>query len=162
GRRAVDVGADIVAFHQVAGGAVVELHAVFAVAGDDVAEITGGAADGVARRGVARRTLEVDLYAVGLIRQRGVAGDVGAEEVAGHQVAGGPRTKELHAVAFVPGDDVAGAGGAAADGVGVRAADDQHAIADVPEAGSAGDVRADPVACDQVAGRALVVDLHAV
>src|SRR5262249_26491973 len=94
----------------------------------------------------------------------GRAGGVGADEVALDEVVGGRAAADIHpdaqARAGVAGDDVAGAGLRAADGVAGRVGDLQ-AVA-VAQARRPGRGQADGVALDHVAGRAAIADRHPV
>src|SRR5262249_44054598 len=109
---AVDVGPDEVALDLVARAGAVDPDAVAGVARDDVAGAHRGAADGV---GVGA-AVDADAEAVG---DGGGAGDVGADEVARHDVVVGGVAADLDAGAGVAADDVAVGRGRAADGVAV-------------------------------------------
>src|SRR5262249_28838820 len=78
------------------------------------------------------------------------AGVVGADEVAGHDVAGGAGAADLSAVVAVAGDDVAGAGGRASDRVVGGGGSDDHALVDVAQRARPGQVGADEVALDDI------------
>src|SRR5205823_839858 len=98
-----------------------------------------------------------DADADELGQQPGAAGRVGADEVALDLVAGGAGVRQEDAVVGVGGDDVARAGGTAADEVVARPAAEDDAEA-VGGGGVAGRGRADVVAADDVAASAVDED----
>src|SRR5262249_19705420 len=83
---------------------------------------------------------------------------VGADVVAQDQVTRGAGPEEVHAVAGVAGDDVAGRGSGAADRV-AGGAVNGHADEAVAQGGGAGVVGADEVAGDQVVRAPAVRDV---
>src|SRR5207302_697205 len=119
--------------------------AVGEVAGDEVAGPTGGPADRVGARAL---NLHTDP-----IGQSGGAGDIGADEVALHQVAGRTIACNEDALAAIAGDEVAGPAGGPADRVGARVLN-LHAPDGVGQSGGAGDIGADEIALHGIAGRA--------
>ena len=126
------VGADVVAFDLVgAGAAARDDDAVTAVAGDQVARPGGGAADRVVGRAVQDHDAAVVCRAVA---QR--AGGVGADVVALDLVGAGAAVADFDALLVVAGDQVARAGGGAADRVVGGAVQDPDTVAIVakPEA----------------------------
>src|SRR5262249_57302877 len=87
--RAVDVGADPVTQHHVAGRAgALDVHTSATIAGDDVGGPSGGAAHGVRRRAVALAdAVRAEAHPSFGVAKLGGTGDVGADHVAQHHVA---------------------------------------------------------------------------
>ena len=124
GDFARDVGADQVSCDGVSGRAE-DMDAIARVARDQIARTRGRATDDDARRP------PVDLHAVTGVVERGGAGEIGADLVALNRKV--PRSGMLdaadeNAVPAVARDQVARAGGRAADRVIVRAVDDADAV----------------------------------
>ncbi len=91
--RAILVGADQIAQHQVARHAgAEEFHVVVGIAGNDVGRSCGRAAHHV------RRGAVLDDHAVGGVAEIGGAVDVGADQVAQHHVAARPACLQIHAM----------------------------------------------------------------
>ncbi len=145
------VGADEVALDCGADNTA-QCDAIAAIARDDIARPRGGAAD----REVAENlgAVEIGLDAVGAVGQGGGAGGVDADIVALHD--DGRAAHQKHAVALVPGNNVAGVGGGAADGeAGRRHGDDAILVGNCR---SAGGISTDLVAGYQNAAAAADVD----
>src|SRR5262249_26237592 len=145
------VSADVVALDHVARGrpgvpeevgGVGDVNAV-PVARDDVA--------GPGRRAADRVVAGADdLDAIKQVAQRGTAGDVGADVIPLDLHPRGAVVDQDGAQPAVAADDVAGAGGAAADRIAGTAGDfDARQL--VPQRSGAGGIEADEVALDQVA-----------
>ena len=157
GGDAVGVQADEVPLHLVPRRAGIgDQHAVADVARDDVVGEARGAAHYVV--GGAKG----DEYAIPGISQNGGSG-VDTDVVPLHLVPRRAGVGDLHAVAAVAGDDVAGEGLGAAHayrGAG-GAIPDEHATLDIPQVGGARGIGADVVPRHLVPRRAGVGDLHA-
>src|SRR5262249_46400121 len=126
--------------------------AVATVPRDDVAGAGRRPADGVAGG-------QAEDDAGGGVAEGGGAGGVGAYVVPFDQVAGG--RVEADAGTLVAADEVARARAGAADGV-ARGESHLNARPEVAQGGGPGDVGADVVAFDQVAGGAGELDANAV
>src|SRR5262249_38283659 len=101
------------------------------------------------------------VVAIGHATQRG--GIVGADEVALHQVPGGAIVREVNAIVRIAGDDVAGPGRRAADGVVGRAGVKDHAVVAVGHGGEGGGVTgANEITLHQVPGCAGAAEVNAI
>ena len=148
GVGARDISADEVAQHLVVIRTVLDRNAVAPVAGDNVAG-AGHPDDGrrPADDVIARAPME-DAHAIAVISQGVRTGDIGANEVALHQVLTCPGF-DRNALT-VARDDVAGAGHRPPDRVIVRT--DVHATGGIAHSGRAGNIGADKVALHQIPG----------
>src|SRR5262249_49522380 len=113
------IGADVVAQHLIA-AAVVDQHAVVAIAGDDIACPGDGAAD--------RVVIAVNLNAVVAVAQGAGAGGIDADGIAQQLIVAAGVLVDPHAVAAIAGDKVAGSRGGAADRVAVGANPHKKAV----------------------------------
>src|SRR5262249_56878901 len=113
----------------------------------------GRAADRVAGRR-AECVIAFDVDAVARVPQGDRAAGVGAEVVPLHHIPGRALEAEEHARAPVAGDDVAGAGRGAADGVAGGPEHHPDAVRGVADRGGAGDVGADVIPLHHVAAPA--------
>src|SRR5439155_5895395 len=124
------VGADVVAFHEIAGGSdVADLHAIAAIAGDDIACAGDEPADHVCRDVGSIQSGDSD--AVGAVALGGGAVDAQPDVIALDEVGGGVIAGEGDAIAGISGDEIAIGGGGATDEIVVGAAGDDHAVAAV-------------------------------
>jgi hypothetical protein len=145
-RGAIDAESDVVASHDIQRRVgVLDLHAVLAIARDHVV----GAVALVLADGVARRA-NIDQHAILAVAQGSEAGDVRANQVAGHCIPEGAIVVEVDAVERIAGDQVALGTVHAADRIVSRAAGELDSIAAVGERDRPGNVGPDNVPADRV------------